>query len=176
VITNLQCLVNEVDRLLLVITNSQCLVNEVDKLLLMNEEEAKGLIGDTTVTAYRRVHEVIASVLDRVVMLKALRSDDKVTFQKILQELLIELSRALVLVKYQQARKQLFHCLAMKLASLVRATSRILRKSLDELNKNAQNYDDIVENVVNTLIRARTLLDALTTLVYMYGKKHGKRE
>ncbi|MEM1731356.1 MAG: hypothetical protein QXY26_09565 [Ignisphaera sp.] len=158
------------------ITNPQCLVEKVNKYLVMNEEEAKSLIGSTTVTAYRRIHEVIASVLDRVVTLKALRSDDKVTFQKILQELRVELSRAHVLIKYQQAREQLSKGLAMELVSLVRTTSNILGESLDKLSKEAQNYDDIVENVVNALIRVRTLLDALTTLVYMYGKKHGKRE
>lgn len=133
----------------------------------MGKGEAKRLIRGTTVTAYRRVHEVIASALDKVIVL---RGADVNTFQRIAQELLVELSKALVLVRYQRARKQLSDGLATNLESLITSTSSILKDSLAKLGS-TQNYGGIVENVVSTLTRVRTLLDALVTLVYMYGKR-----
>lgn len=148
------------------VKDPQLLFDEVSKLLNIGEGEAKGLIGGTTITAYRRVHEVIASTFDRAI---TLRGADINTYQKVAQELLVELSKALVLVRYQRSRDQLSDGLAMNLESLIGSTANILKDSLTKL-KNIQNYGGVIENVVNTLTRARTLLDALATLVYMYGR------
>ncbi|MEM1645819.1 MAG: hypothetical protein QXL96_08145 [Ignisphaera sp.] len=148
------------------VKDPKLLVDEVSKLLYMDEREARGFIGGTTITAYRRVHEIIASVLDRTI---ALRGADVNTFQKMVHELLVELSKALVLVKYQRARGQLSDGLATNLESLIDITTRIL-KDLPTKPSSTQDHSSIVENVVNTLTRARTLLDALATLVYTYGR------
>lgn len=133
----------------------------------MSKEEAKQLIEDTTVTACRRVHEVVASVFDRALALKGV---DKDVFQRMMQEILVELSKALILVKYQHARDQLSEGLATNLESLIGTVINSLKESLSKLGK-VQDHRNIMENVVNTLTRARTLLDALVTLVYAYGKR-----
>ncbi|MEM3979947.1 MAG: hypothetical protein QXF79_01660, partial [Ignisphaera sp.] len=97
------------------------------------------------------------------------RGADVNTFQKMVHELLVELSKALVLVKYQRARGQLSDGLATNLESLIGITTGILKDLLTKPSS-TQDYSSIVENVVNTLTRARTLLDALATLVYTYGR------
>jgi|GEM_PF-800947 len=148
------------------VKDPKILVDEVSRLLYMNEREARGFIGGTTITAFRRVHEIIASVLDRTI---ALRGADVNTFQKMVHELLAELSKALVLVRYQRARDQLSDGLTTNLESLIGITISILKDLLTKPSS-TKDYSSIVENVINTLTRARTLLDALATLVYTYGR------
>lgn len=132
----------------------------------MGEEGSRELIRGTTITAYRRVHEIAASVFDRALVLKGV---DRDAFQRMVQELLVELGKALILVRYQRARRQLSEGLATNLELLIGTAINSLKESVANLGK-VHDHRGVVENVVNTLIRARTLLDALATLVYAYGK------
>lgn len=141
------------------------MVEEIGRLLYIDDGEK--LIGNTTKTAYRRVHEVVASLFDRALALKGV---DKDTFQKMVRELLVELNKALILVKYQHARGQLSGGLAVNLESLIKAVINYLKESLTNLEK-VQDHKNIAENVINILTRARTLLDAIATLVYAHAKR-----
>lgn len=80
------------------------------------------------------------------------------------QELLIDLSRALILIRYQKAREQLSESLALNLELIVRTVVDKLKSALAPGSKT--NIDD----VVNVMTSARTLLDAFATLVYTYGR------
>ena len=100
-------------------------------------------------TAYRRVHEVIASTFDRII--EARRSGGSPS------NLLVDLSRCLVMVKYQLARGQLSEGLANLLTTLLTQIINRARASQSDL-----------EQVVS---RARTLIDALAVIVFRLGKK-----
>lgn len=113
----------------------------------MDYKQAKRLVGGTTVTAYRRIHEIVSSALDRAET--ALGRRDQA-------ELLIDFSRCLILVKYQLARNQISKELASTLID-------VINHVMEELRRNTAN----VENIR----RARTLLDALAVLVYQVGRK-----
>ena len=127
------------------------LANNVRTLLMADERSLRGLVGETTITAYRRVHEVIASTLDRLAEASAGQTGLSVS------KLLVDLSRCLVLVKYQLARGQLSRSLAEILAN-------ILTYIIDKAKTSPQELRDIAP-------RARTLLDALAVVVYQLGKK-----
>jgi hypothetical protein len=119
---------------------------EVRRTLSMDRTSAHQLIGDTTKTAYRRVHEVVTSALDRIAGTPE-RS----------QELLLDLSKALILVKYQLAREQISRGLAEHVETAINAV-------FEEASRNWENARRIARN-------ARTYLDSLAVVVYMYSEE-----
>jgi len=123
--------------------NEDLLVQEVRRILSHGFEEARRIIGKTSITAYRRVHEVVASALDR---LASAGKRDK--------SLLVDLSKALILVRYQYARDQISEGIARYVEDVVKGV-------LDEAGKDWENARKVARN-------ARTLLDALAVLVYEY--------
>ena len=133
------------------LASDEGLADAVQQLLSLDKKSAEKFVERTTITAYRRVHEVVGSTLDRIIeIIRAGRYEE-------LLRTIVDLSRCLILVKYQVARKQLSKDLATSLETLINYVMGVVRKR-------SQNVGDIVS-------RARTLLDALAVLVYQVGKK-----
>ena len=133
------------------LASDEGLADAVHQLLSLDRESARRFVGSTTITAYRRVHEVVGSTLDRIIeVVRAGRYEE-------LLKAIVDLSRCLILVKYQVARKQLSEDLATSLETLVSHVMGVVRRR-------SQNVGDIVS-------RARTLLDALAVLVYQVGRR-----
>lgn len=127
------------------------LANTVKNLLSL--KQAGKLVGKTTITAYRRVHEIIASTLDRIVdAAKSKASEEE--FSK----LMIELTRCLILVRYQHARNQISRNLADSLTYIITT----VMDNIAPKNRDPRKLEQIAS-------RARTLLDALAVLVYQAG-------
>ena len=72
---------------------------------------------------------------------------------------MLELSKAMIMVKYQLAREQVGRGLADQLVALI-------DNILNELKAKKKP-----EEVHEVLERARTLLDSIATIVYTYGKR-----
>jgi len=125
----------------------EALAKTIQDLFKMQEKQARRLIGDTTVTAYRRVHEVATSSLERT---------HEFIRRKNPKQALPLLIKSLILINYQEAREQLSKGLA-----------NILREVFNNIISGASK-GTINEQAVE---RARILLDALAVLVYQYGKK-----
>jgi len=133
------------------LASDEGLADAVQQLLSLDKKSAEKFVERTTITAYRRVHEVVGSTLDRIIeIIRAGRYEE-------LLRTIVDLSRCLILVKYQVARKQLSKDLATSLETLINYVMGVVRKR-------SQDVGDIVS-------RARTLLDALAVLVYQVGKK-----
>lgn len=123
------------------------LADAVRRILSVSERDAKGFIGNTSITAYRRIHEVITSVLDRII--EVIRGGTPRVEE--LSKFMVELSRCLILVRFQLARNQISQKLADKLIDIINIVMNNVKEAKDFLN--------VVQ-------RARTLLDALAVLVY----------
>jgi len=126
-----------------VLKREDLLVDEVEKILSMPSHNARSVIGGTSSTAYRRVHEIVASALDRLAG----------SAQRDLS-LLVDLSKALILIRYQAARGQISDALANYIDDVIRGVIDTAKASWEEAKRVARN--------------ARTLLDALAVLVYEY--------
>jgi len=131
------------------------LLSAIDQLL---GQKPVLYIGDTTITAYRRVHEILGSVLDFVAQAVAQTADEK-QWSEVVSRLALELSRAKVTVNYQLAREQLSQDIARLLNNVLDSLEKALR---DEKRK--KDIRDLAE-------RSRALIDALAVFVYRYGKK-----
>lgn len=112
---------------------------------------AKQLIGKTTRTAFRRIHEVLVSFLDQAYSLVEL--NDLNTIQ-------LGLSKSLVLVRYQVSRDQLSRDLGNILTSLIINLSKVLTDPSRPKHEKRQIID-----------RCRTFLDSLLVLVYAHTKR-----
>jgi hypothetical protein len=122
---------------------------EVRRILSMDRASAQQLIGDTTTTAYRRIHEVVTSVLDRIA-----------GTPEPSQELLLDLSKALILVKYQLARGQI----SRGLAEHVERAINTVFEAFERTPKNWESVRSVARN-------ARTYLDSLAVIVYMHSRR-----
>jgi hypothetical protein len=111
-------------------------------------------IGDTTTTAYRRVHEILASVLDFV----ARSATDTAQWEAAYNRLVVELSRARIIVNYQLARDQISQDIATLLNDVLSAIENAIK------NNRREDARRLAE-------RGRVLIDALAVLVYRFGKK-----
>jgi hypothetical protein len=111
-------------------------------------------VGDTTVTAYRRIHEVLGSFLDFATRVAS--KDEQ--WNRAFGKLSVELARARIIVNYQLARNQISFDIASLLNAILDALENELRK------KSRERVREVAEN-------GRTLLDALAVFVYMHGKK-----
>lgn len=132
------------------LTDPKILYQEVSRILNLDRKDAAKLIGRTTTTAYRRVHEIISSVLDRIVS------------GQLDETILIDLSKVVTLVSYQSARGQLSEGLASNLSQIINEVQKYVQNYL------SQKRDlDLVKKVASS---ARALLDALAVLVYEYGR------
>ena len=145
-----------------ILRDEKSLVNEIEKILGLQPEAAESVIGRTSGTAYRRVHEIVASALDRVE--EAVRSL-KLAPQdapKALPPLLIDLSKALIMVRYQAARGQASDVLANYIDPLIRSIIDVIKDVEKGVDKGKL---DEIERIVRN---ARAVLDAIAVLVYEY--------
>jgi len=126
--------------------NEISLSQEVRKILSIDRSTALRLIGDTTRTAYRRVHEVVSSALDRV--------SESARYSP---DLLLDLSKALILVKYQLAREQIS-------SNIAEYVEKALTAVIDAASRDWESAKRLARN-------SRTLLDSLAVMVYMYAKR-----
>ncbi len=144
-----ELLVLSSDNIRAALENDTKLSETVSSILTMSESASRELIGSTTVAAYRRVHEVITSTLDRLCELARTKGKE-------IPRLLVDLSRCLILVKYQLARDQLSERLSEALYTIVNFV-------MEKVKSKASDIIDVAN-------RARTLLDALAVLVYEYAR------
>ncbi len=136
------------DNIKAALENDIKLSETVSGILAMSEHASRELIGSTSVAAYRRVHEVVTSTLDRLCELARTKVEE-------VSRLLVDLSKCLILVKYQLARDQLSERLSEALYTVVNFV-------VEKVKSKASDIIDVVN-------RARTLLDALAVLVYEYS-------
>lgn len=123
----------------------------VDQMFRLPEHQIRRVLGYTSTTAYRRVHERLASSIDRAI--EYLKNKKDVT------SAIADLTKSLVLVRYQRARNQLSENLASILED-------IINKLVDEIRKASDKSEDLMKK----LERARSLIDAIAVLAYEYGK------
>ncbi|MCC6055483.1 MAG: hypothetical protein LM583_02245 [Desulfurococcaceae archaeon] len=126
-----------------VLRDEKLLVNEVEKILSLSPHSIRTIVGRTSGTAYRRVHEIVTSALDRLT-----------ASAKYDPSLLIDLSKALIMVRYQAARGQLSDVIADYIDSMLRSIIDTAKTSWSEAKGFAE--------------KARTILDALAVLIYEY--------
>lgn len=127
------------------------LAKEVERILSMSFQQAGSFIANTSVTAYRRVHEIVTSALDRLI--GSVEQDPAI---------LVDLSKALILIKYQVVRNQISGTLANYVGNVIKSVIDVVRTNWEEAKRIARN--------------ARTLLDALVVLVQDYSKHHREKE
>ena len=164
--------------------NEKLLVSEIERILGLSEQEALRIIGKTSDTAYRRVHEILTSALDRVVEVvhaeklkfesieasgQRIPEQEIEEVKKSLLALLTDLSKALIMVRYQRARGQIATSLANYTDSIVRNVIDHI-KSVESINK------EKLQEIERLATNARSLLDSLAVLVYEYAKKRRERE
>lgn len=144
--------VTVVDQLLRDIENAfkENILESIYDILKLDDRQARTLIGFTSVTAYRRVHEIVTSALDEVIRRKPSTEE--------LKRISLLLARALVLIEYQEAREQITSGLATVL-------KRVMQQLIDDITKKKD-----VSIVVKDAEYARALLDAIAVLVYKYGR------
>ena len=129
------------------------MANEIERVLSINEKDyfINKVIKHTTISAYRRIHEIVGTTLDLI-------TDSVKETGKLPASALIDLSRGLIMVKYQNARKQLPDQLAI-----------IVFNIIDNVLKKAKSANPTETAMVAE--RARALLDAIAVLVYRFGKR-----
>jgi hypothetical protein len=112
----------------------------------MRDVDARRLMGKTTVTAYRRIHEVLSSALDEVE-----RGRDP-------SEAVLALTKSLILVKYQVAREVVSYQLASYIEPII-----------TNLLSCVKEFRDLIK-CRDRARNARLILDALAVLVYQHGR------
>lgn len=126
------------DKLITDALNAGKVLEAVDAILASQE-----LVGETTTTAYRRIHEVVGTVLDYLT-----RSTPSTARAS------LELARAKTIVSYQRARDQISD-------GIYQVVMRVLDSVASRLNRG--DLAEVAE-------RGRAILDALAVLVYEYGR------
>lgn len=138
--------------------NHSNLVDLVKRLMGIEETEASKLLEKVTKTGYRRVHDYVALALDRSIEICKRTTSAKLSNEEV-NEIILLLSRGLILINYQLARKQLNENIAI-----------CLRGVLEHILDKIQNGVD-KSTLTKMIESARTLVDALAVVVYRYAEK-----
>jgi CRISPR/Cas system CSM-associated protein Csm2 small subunit len=141
------------------IESDEKLYEIVDQIMKLPEYQIKRILGGTSTTAYRRVHERLASSIDRI--LERLRNYKNV--KDIAGPALSDLTRSLILLRYQNARGQISDDLRSILESIV-------SKLVNDIKSLQSSDSEKLEELRKKLERARSLIDAIAVLAYEYGK------
>jgi CRISPR/Cas system CSM-associated protein Csm2 small subunit len=141
------------------IDSDEKLYEIVDQIMKLPEYQIKRILGGTSTTAYRRVHERLASSIDRI--LEKLRNYKNV--KDIAGPALSDLTRSLILLRYQNARGQISDDLRSILESIV-------SKLVNDIKSLQSSDSEKLEELRKKLERARSLIDAIAVLAYEYGK------
>ncbi len=147
-----------------VLTNTkqlqQILVDEVqlsqiiDGILSIDQSSARSFLGRTTLSAYRKVHNLVSSALDRIS-----------TSPEFREGLLSDLSKALILVKYQSAREQISQSIARCIESIIKVVGDAMRGYASEIRGGGKGDWEKVKKFAKN---ARTLIDSLAVIAYEY--------
>jgi len=134
------------------LNNEKDLAEEVRKILAKTKD-AKKILGKTSRTAYRRIHDVTIMTLDKIA--NATSCDPS---------FYVELSKALVFTRYQQVRDQI----SKNVGDFV---ERLLGSVINEVKQSCEEKKENVENMKRVAKNARALLDALAVFVYEHASK-----
>ncbi len=150
-------------------------VNQLLTLLeTLRENQIKKILGGTTATAYRRVHERLASSIDKILeKLRSIKhekdeSSKGIDIKNIAGSALADLTRSQILLRYQNARGQISDDLRSILESIV-------SKLVNDIKSLQSSDSQKLEELRRKLERARSLIDAIAVLAYEY-KKYKKYE
>jgi hypothetical protein len=134
--------------------NVENVSNFVRDILAKSKEEAEliKVVKKTTKSSYRRVHEIASSALEEVERGKNPTSA------------ITALTKSLILVKYQEARKLL-------VGQLPRYIEQILSKVLECMQEASREQGANIHNCREMAKNGKMILDALAVLVYQYGKE-----
>jgi dGTP triphosphohydrolase len=147
---------------------------QAQKIIDIVERDRKKVKGKTSITAYRRVHEIVASSLDEVSrVLNSFRSTGYASQEQTnncsqeIARLSLLVSRALIIVKYQESREQISFSISDALVTMLNTLLSRLQRLVNQCNaKEITETLQITDNI-------RLLIDAIAVLVYMYGRKKG---
>ncbi len=135
----------------------------VKKIEEIKEEEARKLLGKTTKSGFRKIHEQITSAIDRAAEILVPRPGKKID-ERDIDNVYFILAQRLIFVRYQVVRGQVSEFLAKSVAEMIKH----LLKVLDEV-KEKKNQESIVR-LTRTLESMRTMMDALMVLVYRFAR------
>jgi len=141
------------------IDSDEKLYEIVDQIMKLPKNQIERILGDTSTTAYRRVHKMLALSIDRI--LERLRNYKNV--KDIAGPALSDLTRSLILLRYQNARGQISNDLRSILESIV-------SKLVNDIKSLQSSDSEKLEELRKKLERARSLIDAIAVLAYKYGK------
>jgi len=134
--------------------NVENVSNFVRDILAKSKEEAEliKVVKKTTKSSYRRVHEIASSALEEVERGKNPTSA------------ITALTKSLILVKYQEARKLL-------VGQLPRYIEQILSKVLECMQEASKKQGGNIHDCREMAKNGKMILDALAVLVYQYGEE-----
>ena len=141
------------------IDSDEKLYEIVDQIMKLPKNQIERILGDTSTTAYRRVHKMLALSIDRI--LERLRNYKNV--KDIAGPALSDLTRSLILLRYQNARDEISNDLRSILESIV-------SKLVNDIKSLQSSDSEKLEELRKKLERARSLIDAIAVLAYKYGK------
>jgi hypothetical protein len=147
------------------------LSNYINELLSTDPrrvEEVRKLIGDTSRSGYRRVHEHLAVILDRLAATLDRLISGLEAGSGELKGSLLGLSKALILVKYQLARDQISNDLANILIGIIRKLMSDISKMME--SKEPTRSSEELKKLREKVERARTIIDCLAVLVYRWAR------
>ena len=141
------------------IDSDEKLYEIVDQIMKLPKNQIERILGDTSTTAYRRVHKMLALSIDRI--LERLRNYKNV--KDIAGPALSDLTRSLILLRYQNARDEISNDLRSILESIV-------SKLVNDIKSLQSSDSEKLKELRMKLERARSLIDAIAVLAYKYGK------
>lgn len=146
--------ISVLDRVPRALDNDNDLIDLVQELFRLDRRRASDILGGTTTTAYRRIHEYLAPALDRALEIARRGAED---LQRFRGHILLDLTRSLILIKYQSSRNQISDPLA-------RALTDIISRLQNEIRRGGSP-----ETIQRLIERARVLIDSFAVLAYEYG-------
>jgi CRISPR/Cas system CSM-associated protein Csm2 small subunit len=146
------------------IESDEKLYEIVDQIMKLPEYQIKRILGGTSTTAYRRVHERLASSIDKILeKLRNYKNVKDINVRDIAGTALSDLTRSLILLRYQNARGQISDDLRSILESIV-------SKLVNDIKSLQSSDSEKLKELRKKLERARSLIDAIAVLAYEYGK------
>jgi hypothetical protein len=146
------------------IDSDEKLYEIVDQIMKLPEYQIKRILRGTSTTAYRRVHERLASSIDRILeRLRNYKNVKDINVRDIAGPALSDLTRSLILLRYQNARRQISDDLRSILESIV-------SKLVNDIKSLQSSDSEKLKELRKKLERARSLIDAIAVLAYKYGK------
>jgi CRISPR/Cas system CSM-associated protein Csm2 small subunit len=135
------------------------LSNLIQRTFRLDRHSLIRILGKTTTPAYRRIHEQLAATIDRAIEKLRKRERDKGLDESERSEILLDLSRSLILIEYQRARDQISQDVANILINVINGL-------LDSVRQREINVDDLRK----IFERGRALIDTFAVIAYEYGR------